>query len=48
MDNGGEFYLLEFDKFCADHRIRQVKVVPYTPQENGAVERLNRTILEKV
>jgi transposase InsO family protein len=48
MDNGGEFCLLEFDNFCADHGIRRIKVVPFTPQENGAAERLNRTILEKV
>lgn len=48
IDNGGEFCSLEFDNFCADNGIRRVKVVPYTPQENGAVERLNRTIMEKV
>ena len=47
-DNGGKFCSLEFDKFCVDHGIRRVKVVPFTPQENGAAERLNRTILEKV
>lgn len=47
-DNGGEFCSLEFDNFCADHGIQRVKVVPFTPRENRAVERLNRTILEKV
>ena len=46
-DNGGEFFSLEFDNFCADHGIRRIKIVPYTPQENGAAERLNRTILER-
>ena len=46
-DNGGEFCSLEFDNYCADNGIRRVNVVPYTPQENGAAERLNRTIMEK-
>lgn len=46
-DNGGEFCSLEFNNFCADNSICRVKVVPYTPQENGAAERLNRTIMEK-
>ena len=46
-DNGGEFFSLEFDNFCADHGIRRIKTVPYTPQENGAAERLYRTILER-
>lgn len=46
-DNGGEFCSLEFDNFCVDNGICRVKVVPYTPQENGAAERLNRTIMEK-
>lgn len=46
-DNGGEFFSSEFDSFCADNGIRRIKVVPFTPQENGATERLNRMILEK-
>lgn len=46
-DNGGEFFSLEFDQFCVDHGIRQIKIVSYTPQENGAAERLNQTISER-
>lgn len=46
-DNGGEFCSLEFDNFCENHGIWKIKVVPYTPQENGAIERLNQTILER-
>ena len=48
MDNGGEFFSLEFHNFCANHGIRWVKFVSFTPQENGATKRLNWTILEKV
>jgi hypothetical protein len=47
-DNGGEFCSNEFDDFCARHGIRRVKTVPYTPQENGAIERMNRTIVERI
>ena len=47
MNNGGWFFSLEFDNYCADNGIRRVKVVPYTPQENGAMKRLNRTVLVK-
>ena len=46
-DNGREFFSLGFDSFCADNGIRGIKIVPFTPQENRAAERMNRTILEK-
>ena len=46
-DNGGEFCSNEFDSFCSHNGIRRIKVVPRTPQENGVVERMNRTILER-
>lgn len=45
-DNGREFFSLEFDSFCVDNGICS-KIVPFTPQENGAAKRMNRTILEK-
>ena len=46
-DNGEEFCTNEFDSFCSHNGIRRIKVVPRTPQENGIVERMNRTILER-
>ena len=46
-DNGREFCSLEFDSFCVDNRICSIKIVPFTRQENGVAERMNRTILEK-
>lgn len=39
-NNSGEFCSLKFDN------IRRIKIVPFTPQENNATERLNKTILE--
>ena len=48
MDNGGEFCSNDFVNFCARNGIRRVKTVPYTPQENGVIERMNRTIVERI
>lgn len=47
-DNGMELCNHEFDKFCSDNGIARHKRIPYTPQQNGVVERMNRTILERV
>lgn len=38
---------MEVDNFCVDNNIQRIKIIPFTPQENGAAERLNRTILER-
>jgi hypothetical protein len=46
-NNGGEFCSSKFDTFFVDHGIHKIKVVPFTPQENGATKRLNQTILER-
>ena len=46
-DNGGE-YIGPFDKYCTNHGIRHEKTVKKTHQHNGIVERMNRTILERV
>ena len=43
-DRGGEFTSNEFKKFCAENGIRRPMTVPFTPQQNGFVERKNRTI----
>ncbi|KAA0046908.1 putative gag-pol polyprotein [Cucumis melo var. makuwa] len=44
-DRGGEFTSNEFKTFCAENGIRRPMTVPFTPQQNGVVERKNRTIL---
>ena len=45
-DNGGEYYSKEFDSCCSYHGIRREKTVSGTSQENGVLERMNRTIVE--
>lgn len=47
-DNGLEYCNKTFDNFCKEKGILRHKTCPYTPQQNGVAERLNRTILEKV
>ena len=46
-DNGGE-YCGPFDAYCRQHGIRHEKTPPKTPQLNGLVERMNRTLMERV
>ena len=46
-DNSGEFCSAEFDRFCKDHGIERHKTTPYTPQQNGVAERMNRTLMER-
>ena len=47
-DNGFKFCNHEFDKFCEENGILRHKTVRNTPQQNGVVERMNRTLLNKV
>lgn len=47
-DNGGEFTSKQFESFLKVEGILHQKTVPYTPEQNGTVERMNRTIMEKV
>jgi hypothetical protein len=47
-DNGGEYTSKEFVNFCKDVGIKRELTTPYNPQQNSAVERKNRTILEAV
>ncbi|XP_076911757.1 uncharacterized protein LOC143569828 [Bidens hawaiensis] len=44
-DRGGEFYSNQFNEFCQQEGIKRQLTAPYTPQQNGVVERRNRTIL---
>nr|GEU99660.1 retrovirus-related Pol polyprotein from transposon TNT 1-94 [Tanacetum cinerariifolium] len=44
-NRGGEFLSKKFNNFCEDNGIWRFLTAPYSPQQNGVVERKNRTIL---
>ncbi|KAG6491757.1 hypothetical protein ZIOFF_046695 [Zingiber officinale] len=44
-DRGDEFLSKEFTQFCEDEGIERHLTAPYTPQQNGVVERRNRTVM---
>lgn len=46
-DNGTEYTSKDFQKFLEESGIVHEKTVPYTPEQNGLAERMNRTIVEK-
>ena len=46
-DNAGEFCSLLFENFLTNNGIIHQKTNPYTPQQNGMSERMNRTLVEK-
>ena len=45
-DGGGEFTSQEFNRFCEEEGINKQVTLPYSPQQNGAAERMNRTLEE--
>jgi transposase InsO family protein len=45
-DNETEFKNASFDEFCLEHGIDQQFSDPRVPQQNGVVERKNRTLVE--
>ncbi|WVZ70113.1 hypothetical protein U9M48_018807 [Paspalum notatum var. saurae] len=45
-DNGGEFRNSRFENFCRDIGLEHQFSSPYTPPQNGVVERKNRTLVE--
>ena len=47
-DNGGEYTSAEFSTYLIQEGIKQEPTTPHTPQQNGAAERLNRTLIEGV
>lgn len=46
-DNGREYLSNDFKAFCSEKGITFHLTIPYTPQQNGVAERMNRTITEK-
>ncbi|CAI7837523.1 unnamed protein product [Closterium sp. NIES-53] len=45
-DRGGEYMGKDLESFLEDKGITHQLSVPYTPQQNGAAERLNRTLID--
>jgi transposase InsO family protein len=46
-DNGGEYMSAGLQEFMRMQGIRHELTVPYSPQQNGAAERMNDTILTR-
>ncbi|XP_070030235.1 uncharacterized protein [Nicotiana sylvestris] len=46
-NNGGEYDSQQFKAFCPENRIRMIKTVPGTPEQNGVAEKMNRTLNER-
>ncbi|KAG6502524.1 hypothetical protein ZIOFF_034808 [Zingiber officinale] len=44
-DRGGEFLSTEFTQFCENEGIERHLTTPYIPQQNGVMERRNRTVM---
>jgi hypothetical protein len=44
-DNGSEFKNLQVEEFLEEESIKNESSAPYTPQQNGVVERKNRTLI---
>ena len=48
LDRGGEFTSDEFSKYCLEHGIKRQLTAPYSPQQNGIVERKTMTMVSMV
>ena len=46
-DNSGEFCSKEFEELCKKCGTTWQKTTPYTPQQNGVTERMNKTLMER-
>ncbi|OWZ24436.1 Rve-domain-containing hypothetical protein [Phytophthora megakarya] len=47
-DNGTEYVNKRMAAMCSRNAIMHQRTVPYSPQQNGVAESMNRTIMEKV
>ena len=45
-DRGTEFNSMEFKEYCDGLGIKHYTTTPYSPQQNGVVERRNQTVIE--
>jgi transposase InsO family protein len=46
-DNGSEFKNLQVEEYLEEEGVKHEFSAPYTPQQNGVVERKNRTLIDK-
>jgi hypothetical protein len=46
IDNGGEFFSNDFDRFYKYFGIHRYKITLYSPQYNGVTERMNKKLME--
>ena len=46
FDNGGEYVSQQFEEYLLQSGISWKRYVPHTPQQNGMVERKNKTLVE--
>jgi transposase InsO family protein len=47
-DNGGDYKFDEFAQLYGERGIRREFMAPYSPEQNGVAERMNRTIQERI
>jgi hypothetical protein len=47
-DGGGEYFSKGFDNYCKTSGILHQSSAPYTPEQNGVAERMNRTLVEMI
>jgi transposase InsO family protein len=47
-DNGRQFISNEFKSYCKENNIELNSTIPYWPQQNGEVERQNRSVLKRL
>ena len=45
-DRGGEFTSVEFGRYCVERGVERQLTAPYSPQQNGVVERRNQSIID--
>ncbi|XP_053698982.1 uncharacterized protein K02A2.6-like [Sabethes cyaneus] len=48
LDNGRQFVSREFEEYCRTRGIVLNRTTPYWPQENGLVERQNRSLIKQL
>lgn len=47
-DNGRQLVSEEFKRYCRTNNIKLITTIPYWPQQNGEVERQNRSLLKRL